>query len=168
MNIIWVKPDASVAVTTLSDEGIAAAINQALEDGTITDAESAQIEALCLIEANRLVAAGNIPGDWNVAAVNISLPDSREWRGAWAWITPDPVIDIDLDRARELTKTRLRHERAPLLADLDINVAIAIERGIDTTPLIAEKQRLRDITALAAGCATLDDLRALSCATVSA
>lgn len=167
MNIVWKKPDGTVAVTILSDEGISNALEMALTDGTITDAESAQIEALCMVEAARLVEAGNIPREWQCAAVNITLPDSREWRAAWTWQTPDPVIDVDIDRAKEITKDRLRIERAPMLADLDIRIMKAIERGDDISGLAAEKQRLRDITGLVADCTTLDELRGLSCATAS-
>lgn len=73
------------------------------------------------------------------------------------------MIVIDFDKAKEVTKARLRAERAPLLAALDVAFQRALETGADTAAIVAEKTRLRDITNLVDNCATLDELRALSC-----
>lgn len=73
------------------------------------------------------------------------------------------MIVIDIDKAKAITKDRLRAERAPLMAALDVQFQRALETGADTAPIVAEKQRLRDITNLVDNCATLDELRALSC-----
>lgn len=102
--------------------------------------------------------------DWLVVAEGITLPVSREWRGAWTWTTDDPVIDICPDRAVEVTKERLRRERAPLLAELDVAYIRALEAG-NPAAVVAEKQRLRDITALAdqVPAGDLAALSALSC-----
>jgi hypothetical protein len=40
----------------------------------------------------------------------------------------------------------------------------ALESGSDTTAIVAEKQRLRDITNQVDACQTTDELKALSCA----
>ena len=74
------------------------------------------------------------------------------------------MIVIDLDKAKALTKDRLRAERAPLLAAQDVLFQRALESGSDTTAIVAEKQRLRDITNLVDACTTTDELKALSCA----
>lgn len=74
------------------------------------------------------------------------------------------MITIDLDKAKSITKDRLRAERAPLLAAQDVAFQRALESGSDTTAIVAEKQRLRDITSQVDTCATLDELKALSCA----
>ena len=71
------------------------------------------------------------------------------------------MITVNFDKAKELTKARLRIERAPLLAAQDVAFQRALEIGADTTAIVAEKQRLRDITALADAAATLDELKAL-------
>ena len=71
------------------------------------------------------------------------------------------MITIDIDKAKAITKDRLRAERAPLLAALDVAFQRALESGSDTTAIVAEKQRLRDITNLVDTCTTLDELRAL-------
>ena len=39
----------------------------------------------------------------------------------------------------------------------------AQESGADTTAIVAEKQRLRDITNAVDSCTTTDELKALSC-----
>lgn len=72
------------------------------------------------------------------------------------------MITININKAREITKDRLRAERAPLLAAQDLAFQRALETGQDTTAIVAEKQRLRDVTSLADNCFTLDELRALS------
>ncbi len=56
-------------------------------------------------------------------------------------------ISISMDKAREITKERLRREREPLLADLDVQFMRNLEMGVDNAAVVAEKQRLRDITA---------------------
>jgi hypothetical protein len=74
------------------------------------------------------------------------------------------MIVIDIDKAKAITKDRLRAERAPLLAALDVAFQRALESGSDTAAIVAEKQRLRDITSLVDACTTTDELKALSCA----
>lgn len=71
------------------------------------------------------------------------------------------MIVIDFDKAKEVTKARLRAERAPLLAAQDVAFQRALEAGADTTAIVAEKNRLRDITNLVDSCTTLEELRAL-------
>lgn len=74
------------------------------------------------------------------------------------------MITIDLDKAKSITKDRLRAEREPLLAAQDVAFQRALESGSDTTAIVAEKERLRNVTALVDACTTLDELKALSCA----
>ena len=73
------------------------------------------------------------------------------------------MIVIDIDKAKAITKDRLRAERAPLLAAQDVAFQRALESGSDTAAIVAEKQRLRDITNLVDTCTTTDELKALSC-----
>lgn len=73
------------------------------------------------------------------------------------------MIVINIDKAKAITKDRLRVERAPLLQAQDIEFQKALESGLDTSPIVAEKQRLRDITKAVDQVATLDGLKALSC-----
>lgn len=71
------------------------------------------------------------------------------------------MITINFDKAKAITKDRLRMERAPLLVAQDVLYMRATEQGADTTAIVAEKQRLRDITKLADEATTLDELKAL-------
>jgi hypothetical protein len=71
------------------------------------------------------------------------------------------MITINLTKAKAITKNRLRAERTPLLQAQDVAFQRALESGADTTAIVAEKQRLRDITQLADQATTLDELKAL-------
>ena len=76
-----------------------------------------------------------------------------------AWELVDGKVEVSLAKATELTKKRLRAEREPLLAAQDVAFQRALESGADTSAIVAEKQRLRDITNFSA--TTLDELRSL-------
>jgi hypothetical protein len=72
------------------------------------------------------------------------------------------MITINFDKAKAITKDRLRTERTPLLQAQDIAFQRALESGADTTAIVAEKQRLRDITLLADTATTLDELKGIT------
>ena len=71
------------------------------------------------------------------------------------------MITVNLDKAKDITKDRLRVERKPLLEAEDVKFMKAQEAESDTTAIVAEKQRLRDITKKADTCKTTDELKAL-------
>jgi hypothetical protein len=73
------------------------------------------------------------------------------------------MITINLDKAKDITKQRLRQERKPLLEAQDIKYIQAQEAGSDTKGIVAEKQRLRDITNAVDSCTTTDQLKSLNC-----
>ena len=73
------------------------------------------------------------------------------------------MITINLDKAKDITKKRLRNERMALLEAQDIKFMQAQESGSDTKEIVAEKQRLRDITKSVDSCKTTDELKALKC-----
>ena len=68
-------------------------------------------------------------------------------------------ITIDFGKAVVITQDRLRVERKPLLEAQDVLFQRALESGADTKAIVAEKQRLRDITKISV--TTLDELKAL-------
>ena len=72
------------------------------------------------------------------------------------------MIVINLNKAKDITKDRLRAERTPLLQEQDVAFQRALESGADTVAIVAEKQRLRDITSLADQATTLDELKAIT------
>ena len=69
-------------------------------------------------------------------------------------------IRIDFDKAVVITQQRLRAERKPLMEAQDVLYMRATEQNQDTTEIVAEKQRLRDITKITV--TTLDELKGLS------
>lgn len=71
-----------------------------------------------------------------------------------------PIV-INFDKAKNITKDRLREERKPLLEAQDVAFQRALEEGSDTSKIIAEKQRLRDITTLVDTANTVEELKAL-------
>jgi hypothetical protein len=71
------------------------------------------------------------------------------------------MITINFQKAQEITKQRLRVEREPLLKEQDIAFQRALETSADASAIVAEKQRLRDITKLADQATTLDELKEL-------
>ena len=71
------------------------------------------------------------------------------------------MITVNLSKAKELTKDRLRVERKPLLETQDILFMKAQEAGTSTTDIVTEKNRLRDVTKLADSATTTDELKAL-------
>ena len=73
----------------------------------------------------------------------------------------DMAIIIDINKAKEITKDRLRQEREPLLVAQDVAFQRALESGVDTFAIAAEKQRLRDITKLVDTKNTLEELKLL-------
>jgi len=72
------------------------------------------------------------------------------------------MITVNLDKAKDITKDRLRADRKPLLEAQDILFMKAQESGANTTDIVAEKNRLRDITKDADSCTATDELKALS------
>ena len=86
-----------------------------------------------------------------------ALPTANDFYDAWELI--DGKVEVNFTKAVALTKKRLQAERVPLLAAQDVAFQRALEEGKDTTAIVAEKQRLRDITNITA--TTLDELRAL-------
>jgi hypothetical protein len=73
----------------------------------------------------------------------------------------DMAIIVDINKAKDITKDRLRQEREPLLLAQDIAFQRALESNADTSDIVAEKQRLRDITKLVDNASTLEELKAL-------
>jgi hypothetical protein len=72
------------------------------------------------------------------------------------------MITVNMDKAKAITKARLRTEREPLLAAQDVAFQRALESSADTSAIVTEKQRLRDITQLADAATTLDELKAIT------
>ena len=68
-------------------------------------------------------------------------------------------IKIDIAKAKDITKDRLREERKPLLEEQDLKFMQAQEKSADTTAIVKEKQRLRDITKQVDSMTTVEELK---------
>ena len=71
------------------------------------------------------------------------------------------MITINLDKAKKITKARLRVDRKPLLEAQDILFMKAQESGEDISAIVVEKNRLRDITKLVDSATNTDELKTL-------
>lgn len=107
------------------------------------------------------VMTKDVPAGRGARIVNIvDLPNQHnDFYDAWEMDATS--VTVNLAKAKEITKKRLRAEREPLLAAQDVAFQRALESGADTTAIVAEKNRLRDITNLADSATTLEELRSL-------
>jgi hypothetical protein len=71
-------------------------------------------------------------------------------------------IKIDIAKAKDITKDRLRAEREPKLQALDIQYMQAQESGSDTSTIVANKQLLRDAPAQVDSMTTVEELKSAS------
>jgi hypothetical protein len=107
------------------------------------------------------IAAKDVPPNTQYKIVDVSeIPTDREFRSAWEHV--QEKIEINFDKAKKITKQRLRDERKPLLAAQDVEYLKALEVNGDTSEIIKEKKRLRDITKLVDGTTSLQELKELT------
>ena len=68
-------------------------------------------------------------------------------------------VNINITKAKDITKDRLRAERKPLLEAQDVAFQRALETSADTTAIVAEKARLREITNQVDTMTTVEELK---------
>ena len=56
------------------------------------------------------------------------------------------MITINNEKAIEVAKDKIRVIREPMFKKLDLDFQRALETGLDTTEIVKEKQKLRDLT----------------------
>jgi hypothetical protein len=106
------------------------------------------------------VMTKDVPAGRGARIVNLTdLPRDNDFYDAWEMDATS--VTVNLAKAKEITKARLRAERAPLLEAQDVLFQRALESSADTTAIVAEKNRLRDITGLVDAVTTLEGLRAI-------
>ena len=64
---------------------------------------------------------------------------------------------INMAKAKEIHRSKIREARTPKLAELDIEFQKALETGVSTTDIVAKKQALRDAPADSAIDAATDE-----------
>jgi len=57
------------------------------------------------------------------------------------------MININMDKARDIHREKVRQARNPKLAAKDVEFQRALETGADTSAIVAAKQALRDAPA---------------------
>jgi len=71
-------------------------------------------------------------------------------------------MKINFIKAQNITKDKLRAERKPLLEAQDILFNRALEESADTSAIVKEKNRLRDITKQVDKMTTIEQLKGAS------
>jgi hypothetical protein len=107
------------------------------------------------------VMTKDVPAGRGARIVNLSDLPNQHNDFYDAWEMDATSVTVNMDKAKEITKKRLRVERAPLLEAQDVLFQRALESSADTTAIVAEKNRLRDITGLVDAVTTLEGLRAI-------
>lgn len=114
--------------------GEAVAIMQVVDDNATDEQIAALIEKSGFANASwRRIEQSEIPSD-------------RTFRNSW--VDNGKSVSIDMDRARNEHRDKLRLMRAPLLEALDVDFVRALEDGDEArkTAIIAHKKALRDVT----------------------
>ena len=107
------------------------------------------------------VLTKDVPAGRGARIVNIvDLPNQHQ-HFYDAWEMDATSVTVNFAKAVEITKKRLRAERTPLLQAQDVAFQRALESSADTSAIVAEKARLRDVTSLADAATTLEGLRAI-------
>lgn len=71
------------------------------------------------------------------------------------------MIDINIDKAKDIWKDKIREKRKPVLEQLDVDFMRANESGADTTTIVTDKQTLRDLPSQVDTATTTDEIKAV-------
>ena len=71
------------------------------------------------------------------------------------------AIYIDIPKAKDVWKNKIRVARKPALEKLDVDYMRANEAGTDTTAIVADKQTLRDLPTQVDTATTTDEIKAV-------
>lgn len=136
VRIVFEAPVQAFSVDAAAAHGFALSEDGALWARDLTDDQ-------ILAEIGRAGLDSSLP--WHRVSED-DLPINRDFRDAWA--SDGKAVGVDMPKAREIHRERLRILRAPLLAALDIEYQRADEAGDAKTKaqIAAKKQALRDVT----------------------
>jgi hypothetical protein len=71
------------------------------------------------------------------------------------------MITIDINKAKEVWKDKIRNARKPALEKLDIDFIKAQEQGNDTTSIVAIKQILRELPSQVDTANSINEIKAV-------
>ena len=70
-------------------------------------------------------------------------------------------LKINIDKAKNIWKNKIRVARKPKLEELDVEFVRAQETGADTSDIVAKKKELRDFPAQVDSATTTDEIKAV-------
>jgi hypothetical protein len=108
-----------------------------------------------------IVKAKDIPSGKQSYIVDSSTLPETAYDFFDAWEQTNGVVTVNIAKAKELKKKYLRFDREPLLDEQDVLFQRALETGADTSAIVAEKQRLRNLPTLVDSAQTLEELRSI-------
>lgn len=120
--------------------------------GIICPAPKSQIEAhtgpLTDEQYVGLVLSRSLPtGASNVRWLDDKdIPADRTFRDAWVDVTPESSVDVCCEKAKVIALAELRSKRDKALVENDSAFVLAQKLGTDLTPVLAERERLCDLT----------------------
>ena len=71
------------------------------------------------------------------------------------------AITVDIIKAKDIWKDKIREARKSALEKLDVNFIKAQEQGNDTTSIVVDKQTLRDLPSQVDTATTTDEIKAV-------
>ncbi len=160
-NIIFQKPDGGVTITRFTKEAlqhieIANEYKDMIASGDEIDAEIlAEMQRQIDFVANNIgftpeehatILSSRLNNGHKFVAAHPEIPSDYYFRDAWTF--KDGFVTIDMDKAREVHKEKLRALRIPLLDALDVAYQRKDESGdaAGKAAIAKKKQALRDIT----------------------
>jgi len=69
------------------------------------------------------------------------------------------MITIDISKAKDVWKDKIREARKPALEKLDVDFIKAQEQGNDTTQIVADKNSLRDLPSQVDTATTVEEIK---------
>jgi len=102
-------------------------------------------------------------GATSYKAADYTIPAERTFRDGWEANTDTNIISVNMTKAKDIWRDKIRHARIEPLAALDTAFMKAQETGASTTQIVADKQALRNAPALSSidNAATPDELTAI-------
>jgi hypothetical protein len=96
-------------------------------------------------------------------AADYTKPAERTFRDGWEVNTDTNVISVNMAKAKDIWRDKIRAARVEPLAALDTAFMKAQETSASTTQIVADKQALRDAPALSSidAATTPDELKAI-------
>ena len=96
-------------------------------------------------------------------SADYEIPAERTFRNGWEANEDTGVISVNMEKAKDIWRDKIRQARVEPLAALDTAYMKALETSADTTQIIADKQALRDAPALSSisAASTVDELIAI-------